>query len=333
MNDVEFSETMLIIGAGAHVPYGYPTAKQLTELFKALHRDNDKVVFMINGKKRGELYSDKVKICKYLSDFRLVEEPRILLESSNDYYKKLGDELEQFLIGFGESQVYSIDAYLANYLNRPEESINKLVPQLGKLLIAYFIYNYEKKIPIGFHESNWIQYIINEHLKDRKSLERFFESPPDIYTFNYDNHFEKSIFSHLKSYHGFSEDEALKKTKSLNIKHIYGHIDSLDTDLEESILRKSLENLFIIGEERSGDKMEKISQEMGRSMEKAKDVYFLGFGFDELNTKLIFRHRLEGRRKGFYPEFYSTNIGFSKLDQRRASEIIPDAMQFFQVMK
>ncbi len=328
----EFSKTVFIIGAGAHVPYSYPTAIQFTDLLKKLHRDSEKVTSLsdtfLNSTRTGKRDKDKINICRCLKKLQLVEDLKDM-SSSNSYDIKLGNELDTFLLEFGQSQVYSIDAYLANYMQRPEENRKDLVPQIGKLLISYFILDYEKQIPVGFHEFNWIQYIINEFLKNRKTMESFFNSPPKFFTFNYDNHFEKSIYYHLLSYHGLSKIDALEKIRKLEIKHVYGHINSIDLVSDEVVYKESLQSLRVIGQERSDETLENLSIDFAACFEAAREVFFLGFGFDELNTNLIFKHCPSKMGNEYYPEFYSTNIGFSVFQQKKLSERSPVKIQFF----
>lgn len=332
MKNTKFSNTMFIIGAGAHVPYNYPTAQKLTGLLKSLHRDCSKVSSISDGFLRSDslskLEKDKIKICRYLRDLKLVVKPE-KMNSINAYDIKLGQILEHFLIEFGQSQVYSIDAYLANYLKTNKGLNDEAFPRIGKLLISYFIYDYEKQTPIGFHNFDWIQYIINRYLKDTKTLDLFLSEPPLIYTFNYDNHFEKCLCSHLVSYHGFEKDDAINKVNGLGIKHIYGHIDSLNNESEQSILESSIQNLRVVGEERSTDDLNEVSKSLAKSIFHVDDVYFLGFGFDELNTKLIFKHCPVNLDRSDYPNFYSTNIGFSPYNQRKANELCRGRVSFF----
>src|SRR5690606_2880183 len=123
---------------------------------------------------------------------------------------------------FAGSQVYSIDAFLAKYIGNHSE--DDVLVKIGKVVLIYNIAKYENITPIGYHNFNWIQFIINHYLKDPESRDLFFKKPPIIYTFNYDRIFERSILKHLVDFHSINKKDATEMVKSLKIKHIYGDL-------------------------------------------------------------------------------------------------------------
>lgn len=324
MTSTEFSKTAIIIGAGAHVSYGLPTAMKLTEILKSLFSE----VIKINSLKLRPMYMqvghklepDKVNICKYLHDQNILNSKSV---------EDISQQLDSFLEEFGRSQVYSIDAYLANILKKEGNDCKNNFATIGKVLISYFINSFERKTPIGLHRFDWIQYLINSFLVDPDSLEKFLKYPPRIFTFNYDNLFERSIATHLVSYHGYTEDKAKEAIEKLKITHIYGHLNTLNISDESQIISSGIKNLMVIGEERSEERMKDVSRKIRDSLLGTKSVYFLGFGFDKLNTELILPKTTIDRLQGKMPEFYSTNIGLSDSMRKKIYSNVPIDIEFF----
>ena len=52
MKELPLSSSVLIVGAGAHVPYKFPTSQQLTNLIKKIYKDRTRITIInrnING--------------------------------------------------------------------------------------------------------------------------------------------------------------------------------------------------------------------------------------------------------------------------------------------
>lgn len=384
---MDFSKTMIITGAGAHVPYDFPSGMKLTEMIKSLYSKADEVVsdksyYIPNNQEKNKINKYKKEICKLIKEFELVNLPSKLASYNSDikdenmnsivdgFSKQLNyinqynflmqnqsnvndeilefisKDLNEFIIKFGESQTYTIDTYLYKKL---KYNINNNYSNIGKLLIAYFIYKSETKIKIGFHKLNWIEYIINNFLVDESKKLSFFKNTPQFITFNYDNFFEKKIFKHLISYHSNAKELALKTVNKINVLHVYGDINSLyyennlDTKADENmnedrdinnaleleIYRHSMNGLKVIGEERNSSDKEKISNSIFERMKDIKQILFLGFGFDVLNTSIIF-DKSEKIIQENEIQLYSTNIGISEYEQEEIQKRVPVKIEFFQ---
>lgn len=331
-----FRQTILVVGAGAHVPYEMPTSKQLTKSIKDLGRYGGAVDSFNNRPMshypHGNVMKDKAIICRLLRDLQIVPDPRGA--SSNSYPIKINTVLDKFITAFSESRMYSIDAFLAKYSERTLDGVVdediKLFPAVGKLLISFFIKKHEEIPPVGYLEFDWIDHIINHFLKSPENMKEFFNQGPRIYTFNYDNLLENLLIKHLITFHNFSISDAEKQVEKLNITHIYGKIggplngaSSKDKAAHES----SLEDIRVIGEERSKDQLDAISKSFGNALENTTWVYFLGFGFDPLNSGLLFRNV----RKDYLPsdlKFNSTNVGLSQFDINEIRKHVPVNIHF-----
>lgn len=221
-----------------------------------------------------------------------------------------------FIEQFAGANVPSIDTYLAKYIKEHKSDID--YPVIGKFLIASIIYDYEIDYPVNFLDYDWIQFIIHNFLIDPIKRDSFFNNPPKIITFNYDNLFERFIYEHLVNYHNFSNEESIALIKKLNIIHVYGHTNSLETTSYEEIIKYSLANIRVVGEERNT--MDDVSSTICGFWRNIHHVYFLGFGFDTQNMNILF-----GKGRGGYNDYFktlrSTNIGLSKF---RKSKIIDE---------
>ena len=116
----------------------------------------------------------------------------------------------------------------------------------------------------------------------QEMMEEFFENPPNIYTFNYDNLFETKLKYALMHIHDLDESDADAKLKKLNVRHLYGSLNITPSATSAKIL-DSLERIYTIG--RSDEKIQSMSDQLSTSCLKSKRIFLLGFGFDELNCK------------------------------------------------
>lgn len=326
--DAKFSQTGFIIGAGAHVPYGMPISSQLTEKIKELNYPKKKVItFKPPSKGADDLYLEKIQLCKIIADQNLIDRSKHL-SSLNSFEIEVGKQLDNFLDTFAGSQVYSIDAFLAKYIKEHKAPHEDILIQIGKIVLIYFIHKYESSTPVGYHRFDWIQFLINNFLKDPKSKDIFFSNPPRISTFNYDRILERSLLGHLVNYHGTELNEAIEQVKSLKIRHFYGDLaefnEAFDINNPKHIA-SALKRIRVIGEERLLT-VDNESEKFFKEFKDLKNIYILGYGFDELNNNLLFsnfkKSKIQSRtqfrginvhgNEPSLPNFYSTNIGLTE---------------------
>jgi hypothetical protein len=276
---------------------------------------------MVHGERTHDAL--KKEICRYMKKFKIIE----TVESRNDNSESvfLGKSLDEFVKAFAESQVYSIDSFLARIGSAilPEEM--KYFKPLGKLLISFFIRYYERSNLIGFGKFDWIQYIINSFLKDPLTLTLFLDNAPKIFTFNYDTFFERSLIAHFVRYHGADRRLAVQKVRDLNITHIYGSIQSIEPMDESEILKASMNDIKVIGEERS---LDDLSKRIGEQLGDCKNIYFLGFGFDRDNCDLLFKYYDFAKGMELGTKFYATSVGLTNHDLSQIGIFLEDNYGF-----
>ena len=307
-----YEKTALIIGAGAHVPYGYPTGEQLRQDFCNLWK-HAKRPAVPDSSKYNTIYRYYKAILRQpgltSSNFSVN-----LPESANNPQKAL----TYFLKIFCDSRFPTIDTFLSRYDSGNKER-NYAIHLLGKSTILATLIYYEQLESYN-HKMDWIEYILNEFLNTPEEIEYFFKHPPKIITFNYDNHLERALYNRLRASTGLCHSKAINKLKELNVLHIYGETKTLN-DGDNITPERKIENLKVIGEERN-DK-EEISKKTHEILSNVNEAFFLGYGFDTTNNNLLFS---KFKEKDKVPEFYSTNM-FSYKEEKRIIEQLPVKLQ------
>lgn len=265
--------TVLILGAGASINYGFPSGLQL----KA-HICNE-----IRRKSR-RTYNDLVS---YRYEGHVQED---VPEHVKDFYNNL-------LL----SSEMSIDAFLEH---NPEYS------EIGRRAIANVLLRRENHVELF---DNWIDKWLDPENKDKHwyqllfsklnaRFEDFKKNKLKIITFNYDRSLEYFLLQSMKAKYSAHDDaEILEKLKSIPILHIYGKLGKLPGyDSEESSVPYGLgqdpgryrEHIDSASEQiitiHQAEEMQKVLKEARAYLRWAKRIYFLGFGYDQTNMELLF---------------------------------------------
>ncbi|MEI6092917.1 MAG: hypothetical protein WCQ47_04455 [bacterium] len=308
-----FSKNTLIIGAGAHVPYGFPTGDNLRDDIISLKDDSpfnrNNVVFIPDDLKK-RIYSlfyghGRSSDTMYNKD---EEGKRNLIETV----------IRTFCDEFRRSTRPTIDDFLTRNA-RKETKIRGLSYQLlGKIIIAYVINVYSNYIDENESKIDWIEQLFDTYLKETKDIEAFFNNAPKIITFNYDTYLERKIYDFLVHSHSFNELNALEYIKKLSILHVYGRINylyekrSLDDELEEAIM-----NLNVVGEERQNK--DGLLNEITKIINGSENIHFLGFGFAKENVDILFNKI----GTDIAPACYSTYVGITQKDTVEINQLTP----------
>ncbi|MBS3964849.1 MAG: hypothetical protein KGZ80_10220 [Methylomonas sp.] len=247
------TNTLLIVGAGASVPYGYPTGVQLrNELCNPAN---------LQGLTD---FVDKSLIEKFCEEF-----------SSAQRYS-----IDSFLSHRADER---IDSGCGN-------QSQCTFGQLGKLAIAHQLIkreiseNLEKPVDPDDH---WLMYLWSCMTRNDLSKQDFKSNNIKIISFNYDRVIEQYLQTVIMSFYGVDRDEANELRKQIEIVHVYGTLQNLDDRPYGKMddLSKAAECIKVIPEARTGD-----DKEFTRAKEIiswARKICFIGFGFDDLNI-----HRL-----------------------------------------
>lgn len=286
--------TVFIIGAGASVPYGYPTGKGLRKIICQ-------------------------KIPDVIGDY-YVDSYGHTTDSLKDRVKLGAKELAAV---FFKSSTPSIDLFLHR---------NHSFVDIGKMAISLAILLSEEKSvfreDIGNTSEDWYSYLferISSELSEPDSYPRFAENQVSFITFNYDRSLEHFIY---ESFINSFCDQRLGDQMSLSAAryqeyipfpfiHVYGLIDDAqwhgghyygEEDAVKNFTKLS-HNIKVIGEERPGEEIDLAKDLIG----KAKKVFFLGFGFAEENVKVLdLPNTLHAKQN-----VYGTAVGMSVKERNR----------------
>lgn len=262
-------QTVLILGAGASINYGFPSGLQLkAEICKEI-------------KHKYGSYSDLVKFTDE--------------EHVQDFYNNL-------LL----SSEMSIDAFLEH---------NPQYLDIGRRAIAHILIGKEKHDELF---DNWIDKWLDPANKDKHwyqllfsklnaTFEEFEGNNLRIITFNYDRSLEYFLLRSMKAKYSEKDDKAiLEKLHKIPILHIYGKLGSLpEYDSEGTPVPYDLfGNVKGMDEGSRREYIYQASQniitvhqakELGVVMTNARlflrwanRIYFLGFGYDQINMERLF---------------------------------------------
>ena len=263
------SKTLLILGAGASVPYGYPTGLQLR---KELH-DSNNLKALENGKYHQEAYL----FCQHFELSQLFS-------------------IDAFLAKRGEGQIGNSNGVISSdYQNFGTYA------EFGKLAIAFCLIKRERACHIiptdDPREDHWLEYLWN-HMSDGPK-EDFKNNQLKIISFNYDRVVERFFQTTIEHTYGTDSQEASELSKSIEIIHVYGNLQ----DLNEMAYGEKPEDLAsvakcirVIPEARNENDTQ--FEKAKKFIDWAEKICFIGFGFDSTNMRRLGfpNHDLSGKK-------------------------------------
>lgn len=253
--------TVLILGAGASNDFGFPLGRGIFEEI------------------RDELKDNRSQLWKNLNNFRFDDDIEI---------KKFRNKLRK-------SDAPSVDAFLETHDNFKD---------LGRMAIWLKIQSYEKD-PMLFDSkgTHWYHYLFEE--MHTASFEDFKQNQLSIVTFNYDRSLEHYFINKLMHSWGERNPEECKAMLSnIPIIHVYGKLASLpwegesglpyDFDVSNLESYDGFHTHLYINEAYNQIKIMKYNEiistefrEAFRNLEFATRIFFLGFGYHEMNLNRL----------------------------------------------
>lgn len=263
--------TLFILGAGASVPYGYPTGLDL----------------------RAEIVK---YYAKHLQD---------ALEDESDYTNvdrvRYQRDAEEFMGVFRDSSIYSIDKFL---------SLNPSLAQKGKLSITLNMLEHEKKSQFReliekeeYRWQDWYMLLFNRMIstfKNSDDFENFKNNKIAFITFNYDRSLEFFLYDSFTN--AFTDqrnkiDEHHKDEGNLSglfpfpIVHVYGQVGTSGWAANGRTYRLPYnffdilglsEGIRVIGERTNG-----IEDRIDDLFRKYERIFFLGFSYADENLEAL----------------------------------------------
>jgi hypothetical protein len=187
--------------------------------------------------------------------------------------------IDDFCNAFSQAGKPSIDSFLEK---------NTDFTEVGKLAIAQVLMPCEGGYKHTLHDPDkWYSYLLNMIDADKELFPR---RKLAFITFNYDRSLEQALFVMLSNGNPYSDDEVVEMISRIPIVHVYGQLDQLPWQSEESrdygfmdqsditILKEAAAGIHLIheGAMESFDKAKDL-------LAQAKIISFLGFAYHEEN--------------------------------------------------
>lgn len=270
---IEKRKYVFIIGAGASIPFGFPSGQGLYDLV----RDN---------------------IVEFSKQYA-----RVTLKSARLDPIGVMDQARAFAKALKETNGVSVDKFI---------NINPKFDHIGRLAIAAAILRCENQsiVPISSNlgEDNWYGYLYGkliEGLDTAQELLKFGDNNISFITFNYDRSLEhylsENLFGLLAS-STVSKPDIVESLKRLKIIHVYGQTGFLpyqvsgsgDNHLvlnygnnKDSLIENANNILSLVEVMYSSRENSNAIIEAKNLIREADRILFLGFGFDTLNLKIL----------------------------------------------
>lgn len=262
------TKTVFVLGAGASVPYNFPSGNQLvSNIIRSISPTHS----------RGGI--DQFPN-KPLADLLLNEFNR--------------NELADFRNALLNSQSYSIDAFL----NFRREFI-----EIGKMCIVWHLMHAEFNAMTGQKlTGDWYQFFWNQINSFKKEKYSF-----SIYTFNYDRSLDFFLKRSAENYFGFEGVKLDQYLSSIPIYHLHGKLGNMrfgDINSVSSInqLRDAAENIKIIFEVGELGMFNSFQEEV----KECKNIVFLGFGYHPDNMVRLGMNSIIFPKQYEIPKIYAS---------------------------
>ena len=302
-------KTALIIGAGASIPYGFPSGIDLVKtICKNLYIAKDKDIDMTIG--INPWFNILIQI-----GFR-------------------SEKILEFRDALHKCGHYNIDEFLEH---------RREFDNIGKYAIALALVPHENTdLLFDVDEpQNWYKYLYS---RMKSSLEDFDKNNISFITFNYDRSLEHFLFTSLKHSYGVGDDKIAEKLSILKIIHLHGQLGFLpwqekdekgffreytsESDIYQ--ITAATRNIKILHEDLDRDNQ---FLEARQILSEAEKIYFLGFGFHQINLKRLDIVNLSGNKA-----IFGTSIGFSRNEKLEIcrnvnNKIIPDYLKDVDIIK
>lgn len=256
--------TVFILGAGASVPYGYPTGEGLRE-----------------------------DICKNFLD-RIVGLVKEVYSSQPDVALTTAKETQRFTSAFLNSSTPSIDLFLSRNISFADIGKEAIVTSI---LTAEENGAFRENMRAGLQAQDWYSYIyhkMTEDMIDPESYKNFYQNEVTFITFNYDRSLEHFLFESLRnSFTSASLAEIQAQFNLIKIFHVYGAVDKLPwqgglTAYGEKPSLRNLtplkSNIKIIHERTISENDLNLMKE---KIKEASRIYFLGFSYAKENLNML----------------------------------------------
>jgi hypothetical protein len=260
--------TVLVLGAGASAPFGFPTGQGL-----------------------------KRHICS--PEFNSSRGPVSSLGSAGFDIEKIGD----FVHALSKSGRPSVDAFLEHRddfveIGKAVIAASLLPIEKTKRVFHPWRYNKQTVPDKQAQEGNWYDQLFGV-LCDGTPFDEVDKNDLSVITFNYDRSLEQYLFIALKNSYNKSDKECAEKLDKFPIVHVHGSLGALpwqsgtpdpsrlvpyDSEGDAAYVRRGAENIRIIPETMTDTEEFVQARDL---ISKASRLLFLGFGYHRTNMERL----------------------------------------------
>jgi hypothetical protein len=289
--------TVFILGAGASVPYDYPTGQGLRERI-IKHAFGEKLIYESLG--RNQELPFPIFNCKTYSELM---------------------QMGSIFSNIFSNAPISIDKFLNN---------NPKYAEMGKLSIlcnileAENLSQFNEKIKTDEHKKqDWYRHLFDRMtdsiINKKNGYEEFGNNQVKFITFNYDRSLENYLYTSLSNCYAEEIEDVAKlkrltdEVRKIPIYHVYGSVGDLFWQSDKGYPYKDYskfkqlwtlkDDLKIIYEQRNSDEI----KTMKKIISDAKRICCLGFGYAEENMNILDlyniispEHQFAGTAYGLY---------------------------------
>lgn len=245
--------TVFVLGAGASVPYGFPTGPQLRR----------RLCFEMRG--GYDLHA--------------------LLEATGLDGKVIETVRHEFELS-GLNSIDSFVAYRPQYQLICETAIAAALLPLEAVLSLTNVGGIHGN-------ADWYQLLWNELLSGAEALDRLTENSVRFITFNYDRSLEQFLVGAVAGTFGVDQVAAITAVQAVSIKHVYGSLGECESTqgfgygghTRDELVARTIQarsSIKTVPSVRGGR-----DDEAADWLAHAHRVYVLGFGFDPINCARI----------------------------------------------
>jgi hypothetical protein len=252
--------TVLVLGAGASMPYGFPSGPKLA--------DQVSKACVASGKP-GERFVDTPFSLEIFSSFSVAEpiQPKLLQAFYPAFKMSRCASLDEFVQPAGNRQFLTlIKAAMSIHLVKREQD--------------------ELLFPASTQEDDWLSYLFGLMRTDDSST--FCQNQVKVVTFNFDRSFERALFLMVKSYYCIADEEAAGLCATVPVVHLHGQLGgakwldkstnnprAYEPTATEGEKAGFLDSIRIVHEDVSKPDQDTVAE----WMRAAHTVCFLGFGY------------------------------------------------------
>jgi hypothetical protein len=303
------THTLFVLGAGASVPYGYPTGRDLRSELVDLEFLGGHQHANWPGTSGDQITRRRQHIEAH---FQWIK------NAGRDFtrHAKMARELKH-------SGCTSIDAFVATR----SEFVDEAKFSIAAILLARENWN---ALFAPETQGNWYEHLWNLICSTATRVSDIRFEKVRIFTFNYDRSLEAYLLRAIQSRFNISEVDAGAALEKLSIEHAYGSLGKIVPYANEGIrygewdgdfagcISKAATTLRLMPETRIASEQDPF-EAAKKWLAEANRVYYLGYGFDKLNDeRLGFGETAINLKQQSHwasnPDVYATTMGLTQTE-------------------